>query len=166
MGSDRHNYRRKRAVKLNWPGGPRGICHPALCFGNEPERLLLFHVRESDVQAHPRRTLFWLAWVFFRDAIRVYPGYMRSRLDAKAKAKAARQKLHDITEEAGKTEPMKLAIDKLREVWRDCADCEFNDSPAASERCRACLDDPARPSFALASNDKPTGPAVTPGRSL
>jgi len=54
MGSDVAKYRRKRAVKLDWPGGPRGICHPALCLRNEPERLLMFHVRESDVQAPPR----------------------------------------------------------------------------------------------------------------
>ena len=42
MGSDVAKYRRKRAVKLDWAVGPRGICHPALCFGDyEPEHLVI-----------------------------------------------------------------------------------------------------------------------------
>ena len=145
MGSDVAKYRRKRAVKLDWPGGPRGICHPALCFGNEPERLLMFHVRESDVQAHPRRTLFWLAWVFFRDATRICPGYMRSRLDAKAKAKAARQKLHDIMEKAENADK-NLSFAELKEAWRDCADCVCCEVDKDG-RCAGCFDDPGRPNW-------------------
>ena len=83
MGSDVARYRRKRAVKLDWPGGPRGICHPALCFDNEPERLLIAHLREADVTAHPRRALFWLAWVFLRDAIRRCPGCLSASAEIK-----------------------------------------------------------------------------------
>ena len=78
MGSDRHGYRRKRAVKLNWPGGPRGICHPALCFGNEPEHLVIVHLRQYDVTNWRRRALFKLAWCFLRDALRLYPAMLHT----------------------------------------------------------------------------------------
>ena len=75
MGSDVAKYRRKRAVsKDTMPGvGPRGIVHPALCFDNDPERLLIFHVRESDVVQSRRMALLKLAWLFMRDALRHRP---------------------------------------------------------------------------------------------
>jgi len=172
MGSDVAKYRRKRAVSLPDRQAKCGIVHPELCFGDyEPEHLVIVHLRESDVQAHPRRTLFWLAWVFFRDAIRICPGYMRSRLDAKAKAKAARQKLHDIMEKAENADK-NLTFDGLREAWRDCADCVCCDE-IKDDRCAGCYDDPARPNWKPKNDGLTTrqragdleGPAV-PGCSL
>ena len=79
MGSDVAKYRRKRAVKLNWAVGPRGICHPALCFGDyEPEHLVIVHLRQYDVTNWRRRALFKLAWCFLRDALRMYPALLHT----------------------------------------------------------------------------------------
>ena len=79
MGSDVAKYRRKRAVKLDWPGGPRGICHPALCFGNyEPEHLVIVHLRQYDVTNWRRRALFKMAWCFMREALRRFPAMLHT----------------------------------------------------------------------------------------
>lgn len=160
MGSDVAKYRRKRAVsKDTMPGvGPRGIVHPALCFDNDPERLLIFHVREEEVQRHPRRALFKLAWIFFRDALRVRPGYARST--ASEQAEQFRRRLDKIETKAGlkfnspEFQGMSAIADevlaqraKTNDAWRDCGDCALNTDQPSTPECLRCFDDPARPNW-------------------
>ncbi len=90
MGSDVAKYRRKRAVSLPGRLAKCGIVHPELCFGDyEPEHIVIVHLRQYDVTNWRRRALFWLAWCFLRDALRMYPALLHTPAQ-KSPAKAKR----------------------------------------------------------------------------